>query len=605
MPGSKPKSAMVSKKRKLLEPKKNEKIVVAISAKNEQDTIRKCINSVIASLKHGDLNADIVVCANECTDNTVSEVQKCIESNPDQSISLIVTDKGGLIRSQRLIVSSYFSDIYVFVDADTYITPDSIEKLVNGLRDGVIVTYASTKLPPVRKSDKLVTKLYYLYNSGRMLQKRQYFHGRFFATREWSVPSDTTVAKQARLRPELYKFGGLLVDDIYLSAFIIHKHGVGSIKEIEDAIVFASPISKFSDWWRTYRRTRIEVLKVITWFPEFQLYKKYLFRKTNWSAVRREKVYIQLKWMIYLLTVNVYKLLLLIELFSIKYLKLRHREQWLRVNSTKDKPLSSDKLIFFDLDETLVSADKQYFKKPEIKKKVAELISKDFIVGINTNRVLSGAIGIYKALGLNGPIIAEGGAVSYLPKDKNGFEELIPNKRKENNLKERVGEVIQAYLKKSGHLYSYQDKSSFKAGHDASNLHIVVSDERRYTVSIYIHDNGELSDYWAGRLMEVLTNNLGKHGVIIEHGAQKGKLHIYYPDSNKVSTASIIRDKLYSESTLYIIGDDEATEGKRPDDTYYIGVQQSAEQYRILCTYVAKKPGAEGLKQIINYVLET
>lgn len=561
------------------------KIVVAISAHNESDTIQSCLESVQESLTANGINAHIEVCANDCSDDTTHKVKEFIKDTRAKNISLIETSTRGLIRSQRLIVARNYADIYIFVDADTRLDRYTIANLLKSMSGKTVLTYAKTELI-TGKENGFITSLYKLYCSGVMLTPRYYFHGRCFATKVWKVPSDERVRRLAERAPRLKLFGLLLVDDIYLSAYILHKYGPEAIKEVKSAKVYAYPITGIYDWWRTYRRTSVEVMKVLGWFEGFADIRHLLYRKTDWKKWRTAEPAPKVQWLIYLLFIRLFKLALKAELFLMGRFKTTPVDQWLRVTSTKRIRHMGPKLIFFDLDETLVSEGRYYYRKRYFRNLLKTLMSEGCIIGINTNRVLSGALDIYLDLDLNGPIIAEGGAVAYLPNKNDNFSEVALNGSMRGLLKDLVQGEFKAY----------------KNEYPAKTVTLSFSTERQFTQSLYIGRNGKLDRKAANDFRTHLISTLGEKGIVIEDGPTPGKLHVFFPSNNKVTAASVIRDAKYRELPIFIIGDDEAGKSLRPKNTYFLGVKNSVEDYRRRCAYVASKPGARGLKQLIGYI---
>ncbi|MSR68412.1 glycosyltransferase, partial [Candidatus Saccharibacteria bacterium] len=243
------------------------KIIIGIAAKNEESSIYKCLLSLAKAIEYGKISAKTVVCVNGSTDRTGSIVSQFMKEFPLMDIELIELEAGNLIKAQRLIVGYCSSDFYIFLDADTTISKTSLAKMianmsVNMLRDGY-VNYAKTRLTPPLGKESYVTRLYRLYSSGGLLTHRYYFHGRFFAIRGWYVPTDREVANIQNKKNKLSQFGGLNVDDIFLSTYILKKYGPDAINELKDVYVYAKPITSLRDWYYTYRRTDIEIKKIL------------------------------------------------------------------------------------------------------------------------------------------------------------------------------------------------------------------------------------------------------------------------------------------------------------------------------------------------------
>mgnify|MGYP001590781332 FL=1 len=66
-------------------------ITVGIPTYNEENSIAKCINSILPQIKKDD---EVIVVASGCTDNTVLEIKKIMEK--DKRVKLIIeTERKG------------------------------------------------------------------------------------------------------------------------------------------------------------------------------------------------------------------------------------------------------------------------------------------------------------------------------------------------------------------------------------------------------------------------------------------------------------------------------------------------------------------------------
>lgn len=382
--------------------------VVGIAAKNEENSIYNCLESIKNSLKNINAEWEIIISLNSCTDSTESEIEKFIY-NTRTNITL-VKSSGNLIDAQRQIHRFAKGRRIVFIDADTIVDGNLIKNLLSGIRNEVVLTYAESEL--TIKPTNLVSKIYSLYNSQKMLTKRYYFHGRCFATDIWHFPPQRTIREKAKNALYLYKYGGdLAVDDIYLSAYILKNYGQNSIQSVKTSKVSVKPITTWKDWWITYRRTRIEVMKIVSWFDEFNEIESLLYRNTNWSqwksSTNTEKSY----WIIYLIFKRVSEALVNFELFRVRTLHKSPPEQWKPSLSTKI--IYNNSIIVLDIDRTLIEDGEKYYLDKKIQAKIKSLMKKGIIIGIATHRSYEGSISIYQRLKLNGPLLVEGGALIF------------------------------------------------------------------------------------------------------------------------------------------------------------------------------------------------
>jgi glycosyltransferase involved in cell wall biosynthesis len=314
---------------------------IGICAKNEASTIYQCLESVRTAINQLDIiSLNFAICLDSCNDGTGQEVERFINDNKNVEIK-VYTGNFGLVEAQRMIVNDNPADVYVFVDADCKLREDSIIELLRPMRNNaeIKLTYGKT-ITINGKNEGLVAKVNQLYYSQKMLKKRYYFHGRIFATRVWELPPPIDVEKRAKkYAPHLMKYGSgtnlLAMEDVYLSTLMWGLYGTESIYEAEKAKVYAWANTNYKDWRESYRKTFIEVEKIIKWFPEFKEYKKLHFRKTNWQAWFRASNHEKLQWLFYLLNRVFFRFSLFLEIQFLKLPLMKFKEQWLQAQTTK------------------------------------------------------------------------------------------------------------------------------------------------------------------------------------------------------------------------------------------------------------------------------
>jgi hypothetical protein len=133
------------------------------------------------------------------------------------------------------------------------------------------VAYASkSPLPPQRRT--LMAAALYCYNRVNGFQTaRRYFSGKFFAIRDWQVPTLAELQPRLQSLPQdaFYDYhAGLRVDDIWLSRDILKRHGDQAIREIEGAHLRYHPPETFTGMYRMYLRMTREIERLNVMFPE-------------------------------------------------------------------------------------------------------------------------------------------------------------------------------------------------------------------------------------------------------------------------------------------------------------------------------------------------
>ena len=468
----------------------------------------------------------------------------------------------------------------------------------NMSRDGY-VNYAKTRLTPPLNKESYIARLYRLYSSGKLLKHRYYFHGRFFAIKGWYVPTDSEVANIQNKKNKLSQVGGLSVDDIFLSTYILKKYGTGAINELNNVYVYAKPITSVRDWYYTYRRTVIEIKKILLLFPEFSDVRKYHYRKTDWGEWIKSSLNIKLYWLSYLAIISVFRLLVFAEILLVRMAKFKTREQWIRVASTKGDRRSDNVLVLLDVDGTLSQGEKNlYYKEVKLKNILKSMIEKGVVIGLNSSRDNLGVNKIYTELRLNGPIISEGGANISI-----GDDSYVPISLFNLNLKgHNLIKIIKNATKPFGEARGLKHSCTLKLEIDKDLVEIKVSSSRDYSGSIYVYTNNKPSEKYQSFLHDVLERYLKNSQLTVEKSRIIGKLYVYSQNISKLSSALIAREKFYISKKLYIIGNDEAAHIPDIKGVYFMGVKDSEVNYKLKCDYVSNEHGLEGLMDILNKV---
>lgn len=570
-------------------------LVIGIAAKNEENCIFECLESVEKALLAYNQSSQILVCLNNCTDNTEEEVIRFASSSVIEV--LVLHSTGSLISAQRTIFYATKVRPIVFLDADSRITAKTLRSLIEGLKMPVVLTYAKSVNRTSNNHLTLVTKVFNLYQTGKFLTKRYYFHGRVFATYEWNFPTELEILERAYNTNSfhLLKYGkGLLLDDVFLSAYLLNKYGDSAIKEIKTAKVEHRPIKKWRDWWRTYRRIRIEMIKIETWFSEYSSLKPKLYRKTNWKVWNKANISEKILWLIYLLFKLVSNLSVRSEIMLAKFTRYRPSNQWKVAESTK---LVSDdrKIIMFDIDGTLINKTDIYYLDPQVKTKIKKMIGKGMTIGIATNRSFEGAKEVYDSLEMNGPLLAEGGGRIFL-KNRGVFKEI--KIRRKADIYSLISEKLEKYVNLKEGNYSLKINSDLKAI-SKNCVEIHVSKHRVNSASIYVYKNGIQDNEIAVDINRYLNSVLPEFGVASALGFGSGKLHVSFLDVSKNSALTYLKNKFYKNYILYMIGDSEITRSN--DAIFYLGVNHADEAYRKVCSYVTPHPDKHGLLDLINF----
>ncbi len=279
------------------------RICLALTARNEAQAIGACLRSVIRSVEvaeaHLPLRFDLVVIADDCTDQTAAIAQSFARVR-------VIVSSGGKLEAQRQVANT--TAFVLYSDADIVLGENTVTAVCAAMLENpdLQVAYPLKKpLPPMRTS--LLARALYCYNRVNGFQEpRRYFNGKFFAIRDWSAPSPGDLAPRlASLPPDrFYDFHrGMRVDDIWLSRDILRRYGAGAIREIDSSPIWYRPPETFTGMYRTYHRMRLEIERLNLLFPETRPVHQH--RGYDWAAVRQAPSADRWLWRIFRITLGV------------------------------------------------------------------------------------------------------------------------------------------------------------------------------------------------------------------------------------------------------------------------------------------------------------
>jgi hypothetical protein len=200
----------------------------------------------------------------------------------------------------------------------------------------VQIAYPRKKpLAPVRGT--LLASALHCYNRVNGFQEpRRYFNGKFFAIRDWQVPTRAELQPRLTALPvdRFYDFhAGLRVDDIWLSRDVLRRHGPGAIREVEHGdIQFRAP-ETFRGMYRTYHRMRREIERLNRMFPE--TVPVHQQRGYDWNAVRRAPAKDRWLWRVFRLALGACRVRYRCEKFFYQRVSATTCAPWKPIEETK------------------------------------------------------------------------------------------------------------------------------------------------------------------------------------------------------------------------------------------------------------------------------
>jgi glycosyltransferase involved in cell wall biosynthesis len=276
-------------------------IPVIITAKNEENSILNCINSLsegIESLKEKFI-IKLVIVLDDCTDKTESIVRKIDNLE-------ILKSSGGIVEAQRIAWETFNNcDFIIFSDADILIEKEALNYVIKSMMENKRLKIAYPKKSPItpKRSTPLANALY-IYNKHNGFQtKRQYFNGRFFAVRDWYIPTTSSLMRniESLEKSNFYRFeDGIRADDIFLSRHFLSNFGSSSIKEIDLGGIYYHPPETYRGMYRTYRRMRMEIERLNLLLPDSEItHRNHGVRKYDIAKILKAKISDVVYWYIF------------------------------------------------------------------------------------------------------------------------------------------------------------------------------------------------------------------------------------------------------------------------------------------------------------------
>ena len=594
-----------------LEKIKSYSIVVGLPVRNEEESLLGALESIRAAmLACREPSMKLVVCINGCTDQSQEIAENFQKNILDIDID-VVTSAAGLVRAQGEIVHRYPAAIYMFPDADNLIEERSLFYLVQALKENKKTMVAYAKTIPIKETGNksLFHTIGMLYDSQTMLSKRYYFHGRLFAAREWFFPSDEEILKRAHATSSgelLLKYckGGILLsaDDIYMSSYIMHTHGIDAIVQVPDAHCYSYPVGSFLDWYRVYRRRNIEMEKMYKWFPEWNYLKPYLNRQTDWKKWLSAPLLNKILWLLYLVMKGLFWIALKTELLFLHFAIFQPTNQWCVTKTTK-KRIQQKNIFFIDIDGTLTDGTGRPPHYAKLRKTIRIHKQRGMLFGLNTNRPWADAKEIYQALDFNGPIIAEDG--SYYKLTSQGPKRCV------DDCLDDFHHIIEdgiSDFKNSCRGIDFTILRSANKNHlsDTSLGGLVfISAHREYTASIYVRVEGMAHIAYTDRLAAHLRKYIlvrTQCGARLTVMPTEGKIIISPACVSRLSTMIFVHQRHFADYKCIIISDHEDIDSSSLRQYQCAAVSNAIEPFKGAADYVSTKPFAQGVEDaIIHY----
>lgn len=134
----------------------NKKISIIIPIHNSQDTIERCVESII---KQEWENIECILIENNSTDNSLEICRRITKKN--NKIKLFISEKTGVSEARNLGIQEATGDIIGFCDADDYMEPNALKTIMEAFEDSNISEIISGFYKETWSLKNNTTKQYY------------------------------------------------------------------------------------------------------------------------------------------------------------------------------------------------------------------------------------------------------------------------------------------------------------------------------------------------------------------------------------------------------------------------------------------------------------
>lgn len=190
-----------------------EKISVVVPAYNAEDTIERCLNSILSQTYN---NLEVLVINDGSTDRT----KALFERIRDPRIILHNVKNGGVSRARNIGIDNATGDYITFVDSDDYIDPDMYSTLIDLIHKyGVEIAHCSYK--NVKSNGELISAV---GDEGKIVPQNHeeaivcLLEGRLFVGGLWNKLYKARLFEEIRL-DESIKFN----EDILMNYLLFEK----------------------------------------------------------------------------------------------------------------------------------------------------------------------------------------------------------------------------------------------------------------------------------------------------------------------------------------------------------------------------------------------
>ena len=268
-------------------------------------------------------------------------------------------------------------------------------------------------------------------------------------------------------------------------------------------------------------------------------------------------------------------------------------------------PLPQNKVLFFDLDKTLIDKDYQ-LQNPDVINSMAELQKRGWVLGLNSDTPVSALKNWGNILGLQGPIIAEKGGVVMFD------EQIYFDKKIQEEFKKSRADIIEI-AKKIPNIFIWEGdqvdllKRKEKLPQAALSTAILISNLRLLGISFHIREvdiNGTLinnKEKFKNIISELRSSYPKTDDLEIDENPEYGIVILSSSKTNKRNGAKRVME-LASWTNIGMVGDS-ISDYLGDDIAVQYAVANSSPEYKQRSKFLATQSYSNGVKEICDLII--
>lgn len=254
-------------------------LTIAVPTHNGESTISKTLKSLTDNLQEiGDfVKKEVIICADHCTDNTISAVENFIKNNKldDIKIHLIKNDgvKGKSNALNKIFLASS-GDLFCVVDDDIILEEKCLINLMEALvaQENLRCVFSAWKRLPLQSKNPW--KLFWHWVLGVKFEIQPY-----------DKPSEIMRGATMMLRRDNFIYLPAVLNEDQFLQYIYWPQ----TKEVENSVIYFNSVASISDYYKRFIRIMVGSKQLLKHFAKDRIEEcsRVLFQRLDYRRILR------------------------------------------------------------------------------------------------------------------------------------------------------------------------------------------------------------------------------------------------------------------------------------------------------------------------------